>query len=103
MPADTFGSARRALSKLPVTVHIVNSGNDKRRYVKKLGAATVAAIGNGHNDTPMLRVAGLGVVVVGREGVACDALVAATIATGSINDALDLLLYPQRLIATLRS
>lgn len=74
----------------------------KGAYVRQLGVASVVAIGNGANDVDMLREAALGVVVLGPEGTAVEALLVADVATSSIGDALDLLAYPKRLVATLR-
>lgn len=80
----------------------VATGADKLRYVVALGAAEVVALGNGANDEPMLRAAGLSIAVLGGEGAYRDTLAAAEVATRSPLDALDLLLHPQRLVATLR-
>jgi P-type E1-E2 ATPase len=102
MTADTFGTARRALARLPLAVHVVRGGIAKRRFVESLGRKSVAAIGNGANDVPMLGVAALGIVVVGGEGTSGEAVRAATIVARDIDVAIDLLLKPQRLVATLR-
>jgi P-type E1-E2 ATPase len=102
MTADTFGTVRRALARLPVTVHIVRDGSEKRQFVESLGRAVVAAVGNGTNDALMLRTAALGIVVIGDEGASGEAVRAATVVTRDINAAIDLLLKPQRLVATLR-
>jgi len=102
MTADTFGTVRGALARLPVTVHVVRSGNEKRRFVESLGGELVAAIGNGTNDMPMLRAAALGIVVIGEEGTFAEAVRAATVIARDINVAIDLLLRPKRLVATLR-
>lgn len=102
MTADTFGTARRVFGSLPVTLHIVRDGADKRRYLRSVGCATCAAVGNGVNDVPMLEAAALGIVVCGREGAATEAVRVATIVVLDVNDAIDLLLNPKRLIATLR-
>jgi P-type E1-E2 ATPase len=102
MTADTFGTARSALARLPITVHIVRNGAEKRRFVESLGGSTVAAVGNGTNDVPMLRAAGLGIVVLGDEGTSGQALRAATVVARDIHVAIDLILKPRRLIATLR-
>jgi soluble P-type ATPase len=51
----------------------------------------------------MLRAAAIGVAVLQAEGTAAAALQAADLVVPDINAALDLLLDPQRLIATLRT
>ncbi len=63
----------------------------------------VVAIGNGRNDRMMLDAAALGIAVCGAEGAAAETLEAADIVVGRIVDALDLLLHPKRLVATLRA
>jgi soluble P-type ATPase len=67
-----------------------------------LGIEVVAAVGNGTNDVPMLKVATLGIAVIGAEGTSGEAIRAATVVARDINVAIDMLLKPQRLIATLR-
>lgn len=102
MTADTFGTVRRALARLPLTVHVVATGEEKRRFVESLGGERVAAIGNGTNDVPMLGAAALGIVVIGEEGTSAEAVRTATVVARDINVAIDLLLRPTRLVATLR-
>lgn len=77
-------------------------GKQKERFVQKLGPDTVVAIGNGANDAAMLKAAALGIAVNGAEGAASSAIFAADVYVPSIHDALDLLLAPDRLRATLR-
>ncbi|HZY44758.1 MAG TPA: HAD hydrolase family protein, partial [Anaerolineae bacterium] len=60
------------------------------------------AIGNGANDVEMLKAAAIGIAVLGREGTASEAIAAADIVTLNVIDAIDLLLNPKRLVATLR-
>ncbi len=74
----------------------------KASLVGELGAQNVAAIGNGANDVDMLPEAGLGIAVIGPEAASMATITAADLVTTSIDDALDLLLTPVRLIATLR-
>jgi P-type E1-E2 ATPase len=75
---------------------------EKAAFVRDLGAHRVAAIGNGANDAAMLREATLGIAVLGPEGLAVDALLAADVVTPSILAALALFQDPTRLVATLR-
>lgn len=104
--ADTFGTVRKALEGLPAEVVVLPpDGQDvaKGRYVRELGAGNTVAIGNGRNDSQMLREAVLGIVVVQEEAAALQAVSGADIACAHITVALDLLAKPRRLLATLRS
>jgi soluble P-type ATPase len=74
----------------------------KASYVKNLGPESVAAVGNGRNDRLMLKNAALGIAIIGPEGAAVDAALAAKVLAPDPLSALDLLLHPARLKATLR-
>jgi soluble P-type ATPase len=104
--ADTFGKARASLRGVDCALEILKGGGEDRakaRYVRRLGTRAVACIGNGRNDRLMLRAAALGIATVQREGAALEALQAADVVVHDVCDALDLLLAPRRLVATLRS
>lgn len=100
--ADTFGTLDEVAASVHAASRTVASGDDKRRALIDLGADGCAAIGNGANDAAMLEVAALGIAVIGPEGAAGTAILAADIVCGSIVDALDLLLDERALAATLR-
>ena len=103
--ADTFGLARAALAGMDLRLTVLPpSGQDlaKAEYVKSIGAMRAVAIGNGRNDRDMLAMAALSIAVVGPEGAAPDTLTAADVVAPDILGALDLLVNPQRLVATLR-
>ena len=102
LTADTFGTVEREMTGLPVSVQIIADGREKAEIVGGLGADEVIAVGNGRNDIPMMKVAGLGIAVMGPEGSAAGLLPVADVVTRDINDALDLVLDPLRLKATLR-
>jgi len=101
--ADTFGGVDELGVELGVEVVVVAEGADKAALVDRLGATSVVAIGNGANDAPMLERAALGIAVVGPEGASTRALAASDVVCRSVLEALDLLLDPRRLVATLRS
>ncbi len=101
--ADTFGKARVTLKGLPVDIEIVETGRDKLRLLTRLGPAHVVSIGNGRNDVLMMRKAALSVAVMGPEGVTGELLTTADVVVRDVREALDLLLHPLRLSATLRS
>jgi soluble P-type ATPase len=105
LTADTHGRAGRELAGLPCLVRFLSSEDhtaEKRCYVEGLGAEGVFAIGNGNNDVGMLHAARIGVAVCLVEGCSGEAAAAADILAPTPLDALDLLLKPNRLIATLR-
>jgi len=74
----------------------------KASFVRELGGEGVCAVGNGANDAEMLGEAELPIAVLGEEGLAVETLNAADVVVPHINAALDLLLNPLRLVATLR-
>ncbi len=105
LTADTFGAARTALAGLPCTLVVVPPGGQdtaKLDYVNSLDAAKTVCVGNGRVDTLMLRSAALGIAVIEGEGAATEAIMAADVVTLGILPALDVLLNPLRLVATLR-
>jgi soluble P-type ATPase len=102
---DTFGSARKALHDYPCEVRLLGALDQARAkadFVAEIGAERVVAIGNGRNDRLMLEAAALGIGVIGDEGIAAEAASASDIVTRHIRDALQLLLEPRRLVASLR-
>ena len=98
---DTFGTAASVESELGIPITVVGSGEEKANMVKQLGNNTVA-VGNGSNDYPMLLQSSLKIVVLGPEGTSGRVMSIADIVTPSILVALELLLSPQRIIATMR-
>jgi P-type E1-E2 ATPase len=105
LTSDTFGTARTELIDIDCDIHVLEGdahGQQKKAYVEELGPGSVIAFGNGRNDQEMLETAGIGVAVIGSEGGAVAAVTSADLAIVSIIDGLDLLLFPRRLIATLR-
>lgn len=105
MTADTHGTLEQAVTGLSLDARRVKNAvgaEEKHALVLTLGASQTIAVGNGRNDVAMLRAAALGIVVLGTEGVAVEAVQAADVLFPHINAALDSLLNPLRLIATLR-
>lgn len=104
--ADTFGKVRKAMAPLPCEVHILpveDQARGKQTFVAELGARATCCIGNGRNDRLMMKDAALGIAVVQEEGAAADTIAAADVVCRDIGSALDLLVNPLRLVATLRS
>lgn len=103
--ADTQGTLTAVAEDVGAVPHRLGPGDEaeqKAALVERLGADRVVAIGNGTNDAWMLERAALGIAVLGPEGLAVSCLQAADIVVPDILAALDLLLFPRRLVATLR-
>lgn len=102
LTADTYRTANAIAAELGATLRLVGGGEDKREYVEQLGAERCVAIGNGANDIAMLKAAGIGIAVLGSEGTSFAAMAAADVVCRSAQEAIDLLLSPLALTATLR-
>jgi soluble P-type ATPase len=103
--SDTFEKARHELKGVACRVQVLEGERhllQKETYVRALGEDSVAALGNGNNDAGMLRTARLGICVCLKEGCSAEAFKASKILVHSPIDAIDLLLNPKRLTATLR-
>jgi soluble P-type ATPase len=91
---------------MPCSLHLLNEldqDRQKMEYVNSLGSDFTVCIGNGRNDCLMLKEACLGIAVVLGEGAFSKALFEADVICTSIVAALELLLFPKRLQATLRN
>ena len=114
--ADTRGRAEETLNDInadkadrkgsfSIRLHRIGEGEEdfqKLEFVQKLIPDKTMSIGNGSNDALMLKESAIGICIVGKEGAAAEALMNADLVIIDINDALDLLLKPARLMATLR-
>ena len=104
--ADTFGKAASQLQGVPCELTILSAGSQdvaKLKFIQQLGKERTVCMGNGRNDRLMLEAAALGVAVILEEGAAVETIDAADVVCSGIVPALELLLYPLRLTATLRS
>jgi len=103
--ADTFGSVKSQMEGFSVIVKVLQTDNhtaEKAAYIDTLHKDTCIALGNGNNDSQMLKNAILGIAIIGDEGCATTTLQQSDISCNCIEDALNLLLNEKRLIATLR-
>lgn len=105
LTADTHGSVQNVFGHSHYTIHIINKTDErlaKVEYIRQLNPLACICLGNGNNDVTMLQEAGLSMAILGPEAVAQTACSAAHILVPGIEAALDLLLNPKRLVATLR-
>jgi len=104
--ADTFENAEKQLIDIPCKIQILpleKQAELKQAYVLNIGPQKTVCIGNGRNDLLMFKECLLGIALILNEGSAAQTVLNADIIQTSIIDALNLFLYPRRLIATLRS
>jgi len=105
--ADTYGRLNELENALAGSVHKfirLKAGSEAEQKLEYLEALEggVAAIGQGTNDRLMIKEADLGICVMSPEGSAVETLLNADIVVPDILTALELLLNPTRLKATLR-
>lgn len=104
LTSDTLGCGAAIAEKLGIPFFKVGApgGQDKLDFLNSIGPEETVVIGNGYNDRLILEKAAISMVVIGAEGCSVQALRQADIAVNSILTALELLLNPMRIIATLR-
>jgi P-type E1-E2 ATPase len=105
LTADTHGKQAEIDQQLGMTATRVKAGNEaeqKAAFLQNLRPDQSAAIGQGANDSLMLKEARIGICVLSDEGTALETLLQADIVTPNINSALSLFIHPTRLAASLR-
>src|ERR1700691_4383106 len=108
LTADSFGTAESELAGIakPYKLRTGRHDTEKADHVSQFDLRHVAALGNGNNDRLMLKDAkaggGLAIAVDNAEGCAMDAMRNADLFVVGAANAIDLLLDPVRLKATLR-
>lgn len=105
LTAGTHGRLEEIRKRLHVEIIKIKPGEEKTQkhdFVKQLGGQRTIAIGNGANDELMLAEAALSIAVLEEEGLACEILSAADLVVRDAVSALDMLINPARLVATLR-
>ncbi len=105
LTADTHGKQAMIDEQLNLTAVRIQPGDEagqKAEYVRRLGAETVVAMGQGANDAAMLKEAALGICVMSQEGAAIESLLSSDLVMPDITAALELLDKPLRIVASLR-
>lgn len=106
LTADTYGTAKKECESLGINIRTFpreNAAKCKREILEDLGTNETICVGNGYNDIEMCKYATLSIGVMEAEGI-CSALISSTdILVRSIEEAIELLLNTNRIIATLRS
>lgn len=106
LTADTYGTVVEQCKELPVKIDYFdkeNASENKREIVKRFGYDSTVTIGNGRNDIEMFQQSVISIAVVGREGCFSKALLEADIVVTNVIDAVNLLIKPNRMKATMRN
>lgn len=105
LTADTHGTAAKQCEGLNVTLKtfpVGNAADHKVAVARELGGKECVCLGNGRNDILMFQESALSIAIMDTEGMYAGLLREADICVSSIEDGLDLLLYPKRIIADMR-
>ncbi len=106
LTADTHGKQAEIDQILNLKANRVKAGNEARQkadYVENLGAKNTVAVGQGKNDSLMVKSAVIGICTLSAEGAALETLLGSDLVVPDIQSALNILLNPTRLIASLRN
>ena len=106
--ADTRGNLKELAEKLNVSYIKINpvensEAEEKNRELIRLGKDVTVAIGNGNNDTLMLKNAILGITILGSEGATIKSILNSEVIVPDPISAINLLLDEKIMIGTLRS
>jgi soluble P-type ATPase len=104
LTAEEKERVEEALRKVKAEIKYLTQGESSQKkldLLRQLGPDKTVAIGNGADDIPMIEEAGLGVCVLGKEGISSETMKKADVVFLNILDALDFLLKPLRQKATL--
>jgi P-type E1-E2 ATPase len=103
--ANTHANQEKINSELGIEAIIIQRGQEasqKSKFVSQLGAEKVIAVGQGANDSEMLKTAAIGICVLSQEGTSIEALLASDIIVSDGLSAFNLIQNPMRMVATLR-
>lgn len=104
--ANTYKTIENRVKDIPCKLEILKSNNQaeaKLKYLKSLNPDKSICIGNGFNDSLMLKEAKIGIAVIQGEGASTAAIRSADIVCFNIYEALELITNPLRIVATLRN
>ena len=104
LSGDTKGTLAQTFKGFPyIQAVLAKTGQDKRAFVESIGPEHTVCIGNGNIDVEMFKVARLSLCTIQAEGSTTKAMIEADIVVTHIKHAMEILLDPHKLIATLRS
>ncbi len=102
LSGNTRGDARKVAQDLDIELHEAHDAAAKVQAAREFDAEGLVAVGNGLIDSELFKASTLSIAVLQAEGAHVKTLMAADMVVPTVNDALDLLIDSQRLIAGLR-
>jgi soluble P-type ATPase len=104
LSGDTRGTVKSAFEDLSgIEAVVTKTAEEKRDFVESIEPFSTACVGNGNIDVEMFKIARLSICTIQAEGASIQAMLNADIVVTHINEALEILLDREKLIATLRS
>lgn len=104
--ADTYGSVQKELENTNCKIIVIpQKSQDKAKleFIQSINEKNTLSVGNGRNDTYMLKHSALGIAILQEEGLCTQTLLNSDILVKSIFDVFAYLKDEKRLIATLRN
>lgn len=102
LTGDQRGTGREIADSLGIELKIAKTSGEKERVMKLFNKNNVVSIGNARIDLGMFYLSKLRIATIQGEGIHPRIISNVDVLVTSINDALDLLLNPDSLIATLK-
>jgi soluble P-type ATPase len=103
LSGDTRGTLEHVFpDSLEIEPVVTRTAREKRTFVELIGAEHTVCVGNGNIDVEMFKVARLSICTIQAEGATIQAMLQADIVVTHIKHALEILLDPEKMIATLR-
>jgi soluble P-type ATPase len=99
---DLRGNANKLCKKLGINYAVCKNSDEKEREILGIGPEHCAAIGNARIDIGTFKHAKISILVIEGEGIHVETIPFCDIIVRSINDALDLFIDKNSLIATMK-
>ena len=104
LSGDTRGTLRQTFDgSLGIVPVVTMTAKEKKTFVESVGPDQTVCIGNGNIDVEMFKMCKISICTIQAEGATTRALFEADIVVTHIKHALEILLDPEKLIATLRA
>ena len=104
LSGDTRGNLGQTFEDAPgIEAVVTKNAQEKRAFVESIGPEQTVCVGNGNIDIEMFKVAKLYICTVQAEGATTKAMLQADVVVTHIGHAMEILLDPDKLIATLRA